>query len=152
MDIDSYISEAIFSENEKQKFLCQLFWDNLKETGYVITDEDGHELDCIVKAVSIVNLIGEFRYRLYDEVNETGYEDVLEYLANLEFYEDDILDYCRQNNNIEIDDDFSNTAKNMLDFVTETTADKLLEEFSADDIFDYMFCATYDFEIGRAHV
>lgn len=26
------------------------------------------------------------------------------------------------------------------------TADKLLEEFSADDLFDYLFTATYDFE------
>ena len=86
MDIESYIDETIFSENEKQKFLCRLFWDDLKETGYVITDESGHELDSIVKAVSIVNLIGEFRYRLYDEVNETGYEDVLEYLANLDIF------------------------------------------------------------------
>ena len=145
MAIESYIDEAIFSENEKQKFLCRLFWDDLKETGYVITDESGHELDSIVKAVSIVNLIGEFRYRLYDEVNETGYEDVLEYLANLDIYEDEILDYCRKNENIETDEEFSNTAKNMLDYITETTADKLLEEFSADDIFDYMFCATYDF-------
>ena len=137
MDIESYIDEAIFSENEKQKFLCRLFWDDLKETGYVITDESGHELDSIVKAVSIVNLIGEFRYRLYDEVNETGYEDVLEYLANLDIYEDEILDYCRKNENIETDEEFSNTAKNMLDYITETTADKLLEEFSADDIFGH---------------
>ena len=26
------------------------------------------------------------------------------------------------------------------------TADKLLEDFSADDLFDYIFTATYDFE------
>ena len=36
--------------------------------------------------------------------------------------------------------------KKILDYFTEITADKLLEDFSADDLFDYIFTATYDFE------
>ena len=33
-----------------------------------------------------------------------------------------------------------------MDYTTEIVADKLLELFSADDLFDYFFAATYDFE------
>lgn len=146
MDIDAYVEDAVFAPDEKAHLLYCMFWETLKEKGYIITDEAGHEIDNIVKAVSIVNLIGEFRYRLYDEVNETGFEDVLEYLGNLEIGEDEITAYCKERGDIEVDaSEFSNTAKNMLDRTTEITAEKLLEEYSADDLFDFMFCATYDF-------
>ena len=96
MDIESYIQEAIFQKKEQHRHFYQLVWDNFKEDGFVITDEDGHEIDAVLKAVSLQNLLGEFVYRLYDEVNETGYEDVLEHLQNLGFDEDDIMAYCEK--------------------------------------------------------
>ena len=84
---------------------------------------------------------------MYDTVNETGYEDVLEYLGTLAIGEDDILQYCENDPEILVEpEDFELTVKNALDTITERTADKLLEEFSADDLFDYLFTATYDFE------
>lgn len=146
MDIENYIQEAIFQEKEQHRHFYQLVWDNFKEDGFVITDEDGHEIDAVLKAVSLQNLLGEFVYRLYDEVNETGYEDVLEYLQNLGFDEDDIMAYCEKNEEIDCEEDFEITLKNALDYTTQITADKMLEEFSADDIFDYMFTSTYEFE------
>lgn len=122
-------------------------WENLQEVGYVITDESGYEIDSVFKAVALQNLVGEFAYRLYDTVNETGYEDVLEYLGTLAIGEDDILQYCENDPKILVEpEDFELTVKNALDTITERTADKLLEEFSADDLFDYLFTATYDFE------
>lgn len=146
MDIDAYVEETIFAPDEKAHLLYNLFWEAMKEKGYIVTDESGREIDSIVKAVSLVNLVGEFRYRLYDEVNETGFEDVLEYLGNLEIGEDEITAYCKTHGNIETDaQEFSNTAKSMLDCITEESAEKLLEEYSPDDLFDLMFCATYDF-------
>ncbi len=147
MDIENYIEEAIFEETEKYKCFYQLIWDNFKEDGFVITDEEGYKIDSVIKAVALQNLIGEFIYRMYDHVNETGYEDVIDYLQNLGYGEDDIISYCSENEEIEIDeDDFGLTVKNALDYITEITADKILEEFSADDVFDMMFTVTYDFE------
>ena len=43
MNIDSYIYEAIFEEKPKFKVLYELFWEQFKEDGFVITDESGHE-------------------------------------------------------------------------------------------------------------
>jgi hypothetical protein len=127
--------------------LYELIWQNFDEDGFVITDEPNHEIDSILKAVAIQNIIGEFVYRLYDEVNETGFEDVVEYCANAGFDEDEIVAYCRTNPEIDVDDDDNGlTIKNALDYTTQIVADKMLELFSADDIFDYMFSATYDFE------
>lgn len=147
MDIDSYIYEAIFEEKPKFKELYELFWEQFKEDGFVITDEAGHETDSIFKAVALQNIVGEFNYRMYDAVNETGLEDVIEYLQNIGEDENDILEYCKAEPEIEIDpDDFDATVKNALDYVTELAANKLLEDYSADDIFDYIFTATYDFE------
>ena len=60
---------------------------------------------------------------------------------------DAIVDYCYENPDIDADDeDDEITVKNALDYTTEILADKLLELFSADDLFDYFFCATYEFE------
>lgn len=147
MDIENYIHEAIFEEKEQYRCFYELIWDNFKEDGFVVTDEDGYEIDAVIKAVAIQNLLGEFVYRLYDEVNETGFEDVIEHLQNIGFYKDDVTQYCKSNENIETDDDdFEITVKNALDYITEITADKMLEEFSAEDLFDYMFTATYEFE------
>ena len=56
MDIESYIQEAIFGENEQHTCFYQLIWDTFKESGFVITDEDGHEIDAIFKATAIQNL------------------------------------------------------------------------------------------------
>lgn len=147
MDIESYIHEAIFEEKDKYTYLYELIWQNFTEDGFVITDEQGHEIDSVLKATAIQNLIGEFVYRMYDEVNETGFEDVIEYLANLGIGVDEIVKYCEDEPEIDVDeDDEEITVKNALDYCTEIVADKMLELFSADDIFDYMFCATYDFE------
>lgn len=147
MDIDTFIHEAIFGEKEQHRIFYYLMWENLQEVGYVITDESGYEIDSVFKAVALQNLVGEFAYRLYDTVNETGYEDVLEYLGTLAIGEDDILQYCENDPEILVEpEDFELTVKNALDTITERTADKLLEEFSADDLFDYLFTATYDFE------
>ena len=149
MDIDTFIHEAIFGEKEQHRIFYYLMWENLQEVGYVITDESGYEIDSVFKAVALQNLVGEFAYRLYDTVNETGYEDVLEYLGTLAIGEDDILQYCENDPEILVEPkDFELTVKNALDTITERTADKLLEEFSADDLFDYLFTATYDFEQG----
>lgn len=147
MGIEEFILDAVFSENANQKCFYTMIWDVFKESGYIITDEDGYEIDAVIKAVSMQNLLGEFAYRLYDEVNETGFEDVIDYCEAAGYNEKDILEYCRGNENIEIEeDDPELTVKNALDYFTEITADKMLEEFSADDLFDYMFTATYDFE------
>ena len=147
MDIDTFIHEAIFGEKEQHRIFYYLMWENLQEVGYVITDESGYEIDSVFKAVALQNLVGEFAYRLYDTVNETGYEDVLEYLGTLAIGEDDILQYCENDPEILVEpEDFELTVKNALDTITERTADKLLEEFSADDLFDYLFTANYDFE------
>lgn len=147
MDIENYIHEAIFEENDKYTYLYELIWDNFVEDGFVITDEDGNEIDSVIKAVAIQNLINEFIYRVYDEVNETGFEDLVEYLENIGIGEQELLEYCNSNPEIEVDDEDSElTFKNALDFSTEIVADKMLELFSASDLFDYMFAATYDFE------
>lgn len=135
MDIDTFIHEAIFGEKEQHRIFYYLMWENLQEVGYVITDESGYEIDSVFKAVALQNLVGEFAYRLYDTVNETGYEDVLEYLGTLAIGEDDILQYCENDPEILVEpEDFELTVKNALDTITERTADKLLEEFSADDL------------------
>ncbi len=147
MDIDSYIDEAIFAETPKHLVFYQLIWEQFREDGFVITDEDGYEIDSVFKAVALKNIVGEFVYRIYDAVNETDFEDVVEYLQNLGVNENEIEEYCRENPRIEYDaDDFGLTVKNALDYWTEISADKMLEDFSADDIFDYLFTATYDFE------
>lgn len=147
MDIENYIHEAIFEEKEKYTYLYELFWSNFAEDGFVVTDEEGHEVDAIFKAVAIKNLIGEFVYRVYDEVNETSFDDITENLENLGIGEEEIIDYCYDNPEIDTDDDDNDiTIKNALDYTTEIVADKLLDLFSADDLFDYFFAATYDFE------
>lgn len=147
MDLATYIHQSIFEEKEKFTYLYELFWANFDEDGFVITDEEGNEIDCIFKAIAIKNLIGEFVYRLYDEVNETEYNEVMELLENLGISTEQIIDYCYDNPEIDTDDeDDELSIKNALDYTTEIVADKLLELFSADDLFDYFFSATYDFE------
>lgn len=147
MNLESYIHENIFEEKEKYIYLFELIWSNFQEDGFVVDDEDGNEIDCVFKAIAIKNLIGEFVYRVYDEVNETAYDDVIQCLSNLGISEDAIVEYCQNDPEIESDEDDSElTIKNGLDYTTEIVADKLLELFSADDLFDYFFSATYDFE------
>lgn len=147
MNLDSFIYEAIFEEKPKFKIFYELVWEQFKEDGFVVTDEADMEIDSVLKAVALQNIIGEFNYRMYDEINETGLEDVTDYLANLNIYEDEITAYCEQKSGISTDpDDFEATVKNALDYTTEIVANKLLENYSADDLFDYIFTATYDFE------
>ena len=111
MDIESYIQEAIFGENEQHTCFYQLIWDT------------------------------------FNEVNETGFEDVIDYIQTLGYGDEDILNYCKSDPEIEVDEnDFDLTVKNALDYITEITADKMLDEFSADDLFDLMFTASYAFE------
>lgn len=146
MDLYSFIHEAIFEEKDKYTRLYELLWGELEQDGFVITDEPGHEIDSVLKAVAIQNLIGEFEYRLYDEVNETGYEDFLDYLARLGISTQEAVEFCDNEENIDtFDDDEGLKLKNVLDYYTEIVADKLLECFSCDDLFDYFFTATYDF-------
>lgn len=147
MNLDSFIYEAIFEEKPKFKIFYELVWEQFKEDGFVVTDEDDMEIDSVLKAVALQNIVGEFNYRMYDEINETGLEDVTDYLASLNIYEDEITAYCEANRRISVDpDDFETTVKNALDCTTEIVANKLLENYSADDLFDYIFTATYDFE------
>lgn len=147
MEIENYIQEAIFAKNEKHSCFYRLMWDNFKESGFVITDEDNHEVDSILKATALQNILGEFVYRIYDEVNETGFEDVIRHIQTIGMSEDDIVQYCRLNGSVEIDeDDIEITVKNALDYTSKITADKMLEEFAYEDIFDYLFTVAYDFE------
>ena len=55
MDIESYIEQAVFGENEQHTCFYRLMWDTFKESGFVITDEDGYEIDSILKATAIQN-------------------------------------------------------------------------------------------------
>ncbi len=147
MDLYSYIHQSIFEEKEKYTYLYELLWANLEEDGYVITDEAGHETDALFKAIALKNLVSEFVYRVYDEVNDTSYEDVITALDTVGISLDEAIDYCYENPDIDADDeDDEITLKNAFDYITEELANKLLELFSADDIFDYFFAATYDFE------
>lgn len=146
MDLYDYIHEAIFEEKDKHTRLYELLWSELEQDGFVITDEEGHEIDSVLKAVAIQNLIGEFEYRLYDEINETGLEDVVEYLQNLGISKEELIAYCEADEEIDtFDDDDDLKIKNALDYTTEIMADKLLECFSSQDLFMYFFTATYDF-------
>ena len=70
-------------------------------------------------------------YRLYDEVNETGFEDVIDYIQTLGYGDEDILNYCKSDPEIEVDEnDFDLTVKNALDYITEITADKMLDDLT----------------------
>ena len=147
MDIESYVHDAVFGNGDTHSCFYNLMWDNFQESGFVITDEEGYELDALIKAVALKNILGEFVYRIYDEVNETGLDDVIEYAQDFGFSDEDVIEYCEKNEQIDVDeDDFELTVKNALDYITEIVADKMLEEFSADDIFDYLFTVTYAFE------
>lgn len=147
MDLSSYLHEAIFEEKDKYTYLYELIWDNFEEDGFAVTDEEGHEVDAVFKAIAIKNLINEFVYRMYDETNETDFQEIMTNLANLGIDEEAAIDYCYENPEIDADDeDDELTIKNALDYTTEIVADKLLELFSADDLFNYFFSATYDFQ------
>ena len=136
MDLNEYIHESVFEENDKYTILYELLWENLEEDGFVITDEEGCETDAIIKAVALKNIIDEFVYRLYDA-----------FLDAIGISEDDVLDYCKENPDIDVvDGSNEKTLSNAFSSITEKLADKLLELFSADDLFDYLFTATYDFE------
>ncbi|MCD7722793.1 MAG: hypothetical protein LUH82_02420 [Clostridiales bacterium] len=147
MNIENFIFEAIFDEQQQYRVFYELMWKQFTESGFVITDEAGYEIDCVFKAVALQNIVGEFVYRLYDSVNETGLEDVIDYLSKLGIYEDDIKEYMTNVPDALCSaEDFEADVKTMLDYWTELAAEKMLDEFSADDLFDLMFTATYDFE------
>ncbi len=147
MDLSSYLHEAIFEEKDKYTYLYELIWDNFEEDGFTVTDEEGHEVDAVFKAIAIKNLINEFVYRMYDETNETDFQEIITNLANLGIGDEAAIDYCYENPEIDADDeDDGLTIKNALDYTTESVADNLLELFSADDLFNYFFAATYDFQ------
>lgn len=147
MDLSSYLHEAIFEEKDKYTYLYELIWDNFEEDGFAVTDEEGHEVDAVFKAIAIKNLINESVYRMYDEANETDFQEIITNLANLGIGDEAAIDYCYENPEIDTDDeDDGLTIKNALDYTTEIVADKLLELFSADDLFNYFFAATYDFQ------
>ena len=132
---------------DKSKSILREIWDNFEEDGFAVTDEEGHEVDAVFKAIAIKNLINEFVYRMYDEANETDFQEIITNLANLGIGDEAAIDYCYENPEIDTDDeDDGLTIKNALDYTTEIVADKLLELFSADDLFNYFFAATYDFQ------
>ena len=134
MDLSSYLHEAIFEEKDKYTYLYELIWDNFEEDGFAVTDEEGHEVDAVFKAIAIKNLINEFVYRMYDETNETDFQEIITNLANLGISDEAAIDYCYENPEIDAnDEDDGLTIKNALDYTTEIVADKLLELFSADD-------------------
>ena len=146
MDFYSFIHEAIFEEKEKYTRLYELLWAEFEQDGFVITDEPGHEIESVFKAVAIQNLIGEFEYRMYDEVNETDFDDVVDYLAQIGITKDEIIEFCENDENIDtFDSNEELIIKNGFDYFTEIVADKLIECFSTDDLFDYFFTVTYDF-------
>lgn len=146
MDFYSFIHEAIFEEKEKYTRLYELLWAEFEQDGFVITDEPGHEIESVFKAVAIQNLIGEFEYRMYDEVNETDFDDVVDYLAQIGITKDEIIEFCENDENIDtFDSNEELIIKNGFDYFTEIVADKLIECFSSDDLFDYFFTVTYDF-------
>ena len=145
MNLVDFIRESIFED--KYTYLFDLFWDNFDEDGFVITDEEGHEIDCIFKAVAIQNILGEFVYRLYDEVNETDFESVVRALSDLGFDESQIIQYCEDEEEIDVDEeDNAATIKNALDYTTQIVADKLLEMFSADDL---IICSPQHMPLSR---
>ncbi len=146
MNIDEYIYDAIFNETPRFAIFYGVCWEQFKEDGFVITDEPGHELDCIFKAVALQSIMGEFTYRLYDAVNETGFEDAVDFAQRAGFTNEDILAYCEKDEEIDTSGDFESAAKNALDRAAELTANQLLEDYSPGDIFDMMFTAAYDFE------
>lgn len=146
MNIDEYIYDAIFNETPRFAIFYGVCWEQFKEDGFVITDEPGHELDCIFKAVALQSIMGEFTYRLYDAVNETGFEDAVDFAQRAGFTNEDILAYCEKDEEIDTNGDFETSAKNALDRAAELTANQLLEDYSPGDIFDMMFTAAYDFE------
>jgi hypothetical protein len=146
MGIDDYIYESIFSEKQKHYVFYSLIWEQFKEDGFVIADEAGREVDCIFKAIAIKNLLGEFEYRIYDEVNETGFEDIVNACADIGIGDDEILEYCEAQEEIDCSGDFEATIINALEYISELVADKMLEDYSDNDLFDYMFTVTYDFE------
>ncbi len=144
MDFNGFIHENIFEEKEKYIYLYELLWANLEEDGFVICDEEGCETDAVFKALAIKNIINEFVYRVYDEFNETSAEEAVTLLETIGIGEDEIIEYCRETSGTTADGE--KAISDTFEYVTETLADKLLELFSADDLFDYIFTATYDFE------
>lgn len=147
MDINNYIYQAIFEEKPRHKVFYELIWEQFKEDGFVNVEDAGTEIDTVFKATALTNLLSEFVYRMYDEFNETGAENVVEYLGNLGIYDDEILAFCEELDMVEcFDDNTELTIKNTLDYYSEIVADKMLEDFECEDIFNYIFTATYDFQ------
>lgn len=105
MDLSSYLHEAIFEEKDKYTYLYELIWDNFEEDGFAVTDEEGHEVDAVFKAIAIKNLINEFVYRMYDEANETDFQEIITNLANLGIGDEAAIDYCYENPEIDTDDE-----------------------------------------------
>ncbi len=147
MNIEKYIFESMFSTNEQNLVFYELIWNQFVEDGFIITDTEGYEIDCVFKAVAMQNLLNEFIFRLYDSVNETEPENVSNCLEQLGYNEDDLKNYIEKipdalcdGNSLEED------LKTMFDYQTEHVADKMLEDFSASAIFDLMFASTYDLE------
>ena len=138
MDLSSYLHEAIFEEKDKYTYLYELIWDNFEEDGFAVTDEEGHEVDAVFKAIAIKNLINEFVYRMYDEANETDFQEIITNLANLGIGDEAAIDYCYENPEIDTDDeDDGLTIKNALDYTTEIVADKQDFTFAFEDVDEF---------------
>lgn len=147
MELYDYIHEAIFEENDKHTVFYELIWELIEEQGKIDAGNisPDKEIEYVYMATAIQNIIGEFEYRVYDCVNETGFEDVVEYLGNLGVGEDEILEFCHNSDNIFDEDDDEATLRAGLDYYTEYLADFLCAEFTSIDLFNYLFTITYDF-------
>ncbi len=141
--------EAIFEEKDKYTYLYELIWDNFEEDGFAVTNKEGHEVDAVFKAIAIKNLINEFVYRMYDEANETDFQEIITNLANLGIGDEAAIDYCYENPEIDTDDeDDGLTIKNALDYTTEIVADKLLELFLGRRFVQLFLCRNIRFSAG----
>ncbi len=147
MNLEKFINDTIFEVEGKNKVFYDLVWSQFIEDGFVIVDSDGCEIDSVFKAVALINILNEFSYRLYDSVNETEPEDAIRFLEQLGIQNDEIDEYIKSDSEAFCEgDNFEDDLKCYFDYETEIVADKLLEDYTAEALFDLMFATTYEFE------
>ncbi len=147
MDIEDYINEEIFHDDGNRHVFYKYIWEIFSESGYVIPDENESEIDCIFKAVAMKYILSEFEFRLFDCANDMDANTITDYLLNIGKNEEEINDYLNSQTNASEYDELTQGIEITLNCLTRETAEKMLEEFSADELFDLMFTATYDFEL-----
>ncbi len=147
MDLEAFIHQTIFEVKENYTCLFELFWESFSFDGFVTTDEEGYEIDAVIKAIAIKNIISEFAYQMYDSGNDVSYEEFVNLLSDIGFDEEAIVDYCYEDENMDVDDENNDiTFQKALEYMSRVVSEKMLENFSADELFNFFFTATYDFE------